>query len=571
MTQDISASAPAAPPQGAAGGTAPDPKRRLAFAVVLIAGFMDLVDTTIVNVTVPSIQRDLHADYAQIEWVIAAYVLSFAALLILSGRLGDIFGRKRVFLIGMAAFTVASLLCGVAVNPQMLIASRFVQGAAAGLMVTQILAILHVIFPPSERGKAVAVFGAVTGSSAVFGLALGGVVVQWNLFGWEWRPIFLVNVPVGIAALIAGTLVIRESRAPQRPKLDMLGMLLALAAVALLVYPLTEGRRLGWPTWAYGMIAGALMLFAVFLAYEKRRLANVGSALVEFGVFRSRSFSIGMAVWFLFWIAVGGFFFVWTLFLQQGLGWTPMHAGLTAATFAIGVGIGAGNAPDKLVPKFGRNVLVAGGIVNAIGFVAFSVLVAHYGHSLMSWQIIPVHIVSGVGFGLIVAPTLDLLLGQVPGEQAGNASGLLNTVQQLGMALGVALTGAVFFAQVAGASGDAADEAAPVLKSALSSAGATFQDQLLADFRSCVRQRAGSVDPSEVPAYCRKDDPKVAGAFGGAIARTESVSYSSAFRTVLLLDAGILVIVAAGFLTLPKHSRPAEAAAESPEPAEVTA
>ncbi|MFB6933381.1 MFS transporter [Streptomyces chartreusis] len=573
MVQDISANthAHAAPPQEAPGGPALDPKRRLAFAVVLIAGFMDLVDTTIVNVTVPSIQRDLHADYAQIEWVIAAYVLSFAALLILSGRLGDIFGRKRVFLVGMAGFTVASLLCGVAVNPEMLIVSRFLQGAAAGLMVTQILAILHVVFPPNERGKAVAVFGAVTGSSAVFGLALGGVVVQWDLFGWEWRPIFLVNVPVGIAALIAGALVIRESRAPRRPKLDLLGMPLAIAAVALLVYPLTEGRRLGWPTWIYGMIAGALVLLAVFLAYEKRRFAKVGSALVEFAVFRSRSFSIGMAVWFLFWIAVGGFFFVWTLFLQQGLGWTPMHAGLTAATFAIGVGIGAGNAPDKLVPKFGRNVLVAGGIVNAIGFVAFSVLVAQYGHSLASWQIIPVHIVSGIGFGLIVAPTLDLLLGQVRSEQAGNASGLLNTAQQLGMALGVALTGVVFFAQVGNASGHAAAEAAPVLKSALSSAGVTSQDQLLADFRTCVWQRADSVDPSKAPADCQKKSPKTADAFGRAIARADSVSYSSGFRTVLLLDAGILLIAAAGFLALPKQSRPADEAAESTEPTEVTA
>ncbi|WUH94338.1 MFS transporter [Streptomyces sp. NBC_00433] len=565
MTQEISATTPAASPGEAPGAAPPDPKRRLAFAVVLIAGFMDLVDTTIVNVTVPTIQSDLHADYAQVEWVIAAYVLSFAVLLILSGRLGDIYGRKRVFLAGMAAFTAASLLCGVAVNPEMLIVSRFLQGAAAGLMVTQILAILHVVFPADERGKAVAVFGAVTGSSAVFGLALGGVVVQWNLFGWEWRPIFLVNVPVGIAALIAGALVIRESRAPRRPKLDLLGMPMAIAAVVLLVFPLTEGRRLGWPAWTYAMVAGALVLLALFLAYEKRRFAKVGSALVEFGVFRSRSFSVGMAMWFLFWIAVGGFFFVWTLFLQQGLGWTPMHAGLTAATFAIGVGIGAGNAPDKLVPKFGRNVLVAGGVVNAIGFVTFSVLVAEYGHRLASWQIIPVHIVSGVGFGLIVAPTLDLLLGQVPGEQAGNASGLLNTVQQLGMALGVALTGVIFFAQVGNTADHAADQAAPTLKSALSSAGVTAQDQLVADLRSCVRQRADSVDPSKVPAVCLKDDPKAAGALTGAIARADSVSYSSAFRTVLLVDAGILLIVAAGFLTLPKQSRPAAAVAENIE------
>jgi MFS family permease len=194
----------------------------------------------------------------------------------------------------------------------------------------------------------------VTGSSAVFGLALGGVVVQWNLFGLQWRPIFLINVPVGIAALIAGWFFIRESRSPQPPRLDVIGMLLAFSAVTLLVYPLTEGRHLGWPAWTFAMMASSAVLLGVFIVFERRRIAAVGSALIEFGVFGSRSFSIGMGMWWLFWIASGGFFFAWTLFLQQGLGWTPLHAGLTAATFAVGVGIGAGNAPGKLVPKFGR-------------------------------------------------------------------------------------------------------------------------------------------------------------------------------------------------------------------------
>ncbi|WP_235001949.1 MFS transporter [Actinacidiphila paucisporea] len=438
------------PSSGSDTAPPPDPRRRLAFAVVLVAGFMDLVDSTVVNVTAPSVQQDLHARYVQIEWIVAAYVLSFAALLILSGQLGDIYGRKRVFTVGMAGFTLTSLCCGLSTGPGMLIAARLAQGAFAGLMVTQILAILRVTFPPAERAKAVGVFGAVTGSSAVLGLALGGVIVQWDLFGLHWRPIFLVNVPVGVAALIAGGIVIRESRAPRVPELDVPGMLLALTAVTLLVYPLTEGRSLGWPAWTLAMMAGAAVLLAVFVGYERRRFARVGSALVDFAVFRSRAFSVGMGMWWLFWTVSGGFFFTWTLFLQQGLGWTPLHAGLAAATFAVGVGTGAGNAPAKLVPRLGRTVLVLGALVNAAGFLAFGWLVWHYGTGLATWQIAAVQVVAGAGFGMVIAPTLDLLLGQVGSGDAGAASGMLNTVQQLGITFGVALSGVLFFGRLHG-------------------------------------------------------------------------------------------------------------------------
>ncbi|UWZ34349.1 MFS transporter [Dactylosporangium roseum] len=559
MTQDISSSSPAAPPKGAGDDTGLDPRRWLAFAVVLVAGFVDLVDSTIVNVALPSVQGDLHANYAQLEWVVAAYVLSFAALLILSGRLGDIYGRKRVFMVGMAGFTAASLLCGLAVSPEMLIAARFAQGAAAGLMVTQILAILRVTFPEHERAKAVALFGGVTGSSAVFGLALGGVIVQWDLFGWEWRTIFLINVPIGIAALVAGATFVHESRSPSRPRLDIVGMVLALAAVVALVYPLTEGRRLGWPGWTFAMVAGAVVLLVAFVAFERRRQAVRGSALIDFGVFRSRPFSVGMAMWWLFWVASGGFFFAWTLFLQAGLGWSPMHAGLTAATLAVGVGIGAGNAPNKLVPKFGRNVLVAGGLVNAVGWLSFAWLAWHYGPNLTSWALIPVHVLSGIGFGLIVAPTLDMLLGQVPGEQAGNASGLLNTIQQIGIALGVALIGVILFTQLDRGSDRGVDAATPGLRSDLATLGLSSQaqDAAVASFGTCVRDRASALDQSAVPASCAaaSPDPSAAGAFDRAVARANAENYSYAFSWVLILGGATLVIAGAGFLALPKHPR----------------
>jgi MFS family permease len=264
-------------------------------------------------------------------------------------------------------------------------------------------------------------------------------------------------------------------------------------------------------------------------------------------------------MWWLFWIAAGGFFFAWTLFLQQGLGWSPLHAGLTAATFAIGVGIGAGNAPAKLVPKFGRNVLVAGGIINAVGLLTFAWLVWHDGSGVSSWQLVPVHILSGIGFGLVVAPTVDLLLGQVADREAGTASGLLNTVQQLGLALGVAIVGVVFFTLLGNGYSHGVDEATPGLRTELQTLGipGPAQDTILANFRTCVRERSTSLDPTVVPDSCTAitTDGRTVAALTEAGARATAENFSSAYRGVLLLAAGLLVIVGVGFLTLPKHAR----------------
>src|SRR5262245_30484591 len=416
-------------PTGAwADGEAPrtlDPQRWLALTVVLVAGFMDLLDVTIVNVAIPTVLRDLRAEYAQVEWIVAGYVLGFAAVLITAGRLGDIYGRKRIFLIGMAGFTLASMLCGIATGPDMLIGARFVQGAMAGLMVPQILAIIHVTFPPEERGKVFGLWASILGSASVAGLILGGLLVQWNLFDLEWRPIFLVNVPVGLATLIAAWFVVGESRSPAASKLDPIGMILAIAAVLMLVYPLTEGRRLGWPAWTFGLMIGSLLVLAVFVAYERYRTRTVGSPLVVLSLFRARTFSSGSALWLIFWVVAGGFFLVWTLYMQVGLGWTPIRAGLTAVSFAVGATAGAGLSVQVLTPRFGRRVLMAGALLNAAAFAGYAWAAYHYGPTITSWQMALPLILAGAGFGLVVAPMLDAVLTKVPIRDAGSASGLL--------------------------------------------------------------------------------------------------------------------------------------------------
>ncbi|MEC3958544.1 MFS transporter [Nocardia sp. CDC153] len=536
-----------------------DPRRWIAFAVVLAAGFMDLLDVTIVNVAVPSIQRDLGAAYSEIEWIIAAYVLSFAAVLITGGRLGDIYGRKRLFLVGMAGFTAASLACGIASSPALLIGSRFVQGAMAGLMVPQILAIIRVTFPKRERAKAIAIYSGVGGSASAVGLSLGGMLVQWNLLDLGWRPIFLVNVPVGIAALAAAAVVMRDSRSAHAPRLDIVGMVLAVSAVLLLVYPLTEGRRLDWPAWTFVMMGAAGLTFVAFGVYERWRARTIGSPLVDLELFRSRPFTVGLASWGLFWIGFGGFFLIWTLFMQAGLGWSPMRAGLTSVFFAVGAGIGAGVSVSVLAPRFGKWVLLAGGLVTMGGFGLYGAMAAHYESDFASWQMVLPLLVTGIGFGIVVAPTIDMLLGRIPDREAGAASGLLNTGQQLGMALGVALVGILFFAQLDHDSVRGVDSVAAQTRTELAATGVPepAQDQILAGFRACVRYRSAEVDPSVVPASCQSTpgDPRIAQTLARAGKDANAVNFAHTFDYTMVWGIGLLALVCLGFLALPRDTR----------------
>ncbi|MFE1595336.1 MFS transporter [Nocardia sp. NPDC058705] len=538
----------------------PDPRRWIAFAVVLAAGFMDLLDVTIVNVAVPSIQGDLQAEYSQLEWIIAAYVLAFAAVLITGGRLGDIYGRKRVFLTGMAGFTLASAACGLATDPTMLIGSRFAQGAMGALMVPQILAIIQTTFPKEERAKAIAVYSGVGGSASAVGLALGGVLVQADLFGLGWRTIFLVNIPVGIAGFVAAWFVMSDSKSATPPRLDPVGMVLAVSSVLLLVYPLTEGRRLDWPAWTFVMMGAAVAVFAAFLFYE-RALTRAGrSPLVDLGLFRSRPFAIGLGAWLLFWIAMGGFFLVWTLFMQGGLGWSPLRAGLTSALFAVGAGVGAGLSVGVLAARYGRRVLMIGALVNAAGFALYGAMGVRYGSEFTSWQMALPLVITGAGFGMVVAPTLDLLLGQVPVREAGSASGLLNTGQQLGTALGVALVGVLFFSALDRDSDRGVESVTPQIRAELAVEGVPVgvQDQIVAGFAACVHDRSAEDDPTVVPASCEPNSiggEAVSRVLGEAGAEANAVNFAESFRHTLFYGIGMLLLVCLGFFALPKDAK----------------
>ncbi|MEV6794900.1 MFS transporter [Streptomyces sp. NPDC051320] len=425
-----------------------DRRRWFALAIVMTAAFMDLVDVTIVNIAIPSIQDDTGATFSQIQWITAGYALAFAAGLITGGRLGDIHGRKRLFLIGISGFTLASALCGFAANPEMLVASRVLQGGMAAMMVPQVLSIVHATFPAEERGKVFGLFGAVVGLGAVTGPLLGALLTEWNIAGLEWRPIFLINLPVGIAGLILGIRFIGESKAPRALRLDLVGVVLVIIGLLMLLYPLTRGRELGWPLWGYLSMAGSAVVFAALVAYEKRKARRDGSPLVELSLFKVKSFAAGIAVQTTFGVALGIFFLVWTLYMQIGLGWSPLKAGTTGIPFSIAVSAAAGMSVQKLVPRFGRKVLQAGALTMVAGLLIYIWEADRYGTGIAPWQMALPLVVMGVGMGLIVAPLTDAVLSDVPKEHAGSASGLINTVQQMGNALGLGLVSVVFFGSI---------------------------------------------------------------------------------------------------------------------------
>ena len=322
-------------------GQAGYPRRWLAAIVLIVGALMDMIDVTIVNVALPSIQRDLHASATQLEWVVSGYMLAFAATLIIAGNLGDKFGRKRLFLSGAALFGLASLAAGLSGSGAELIAARVVQGAAAAAMAPQVLATFRVIFGRAERGKAFGIYGAMLGFASAIGLVLGGLLTGANLFGWEWRSVFYVNVPVAVAALIAGARFVPETKDPGARRPFVAGAVLLAGSLVAIVYPLLEGRQLGWPAWVWPLMAAGVAGLVVLGLIEARRTSTTVAPLLRAGLFRVPAFAAGMGVQLAFFAGMQGFFIAFALWLQAGEHFSPLKAGLTAVAFSVGSFIAA--------------------------------------------------------------------------------------------------------------------------------------------------------------------------------------------------------------------------------------
>jgi EmrB/QacA subfamily drug resistance transporter len=431
----------------------------LAAAVLMVAALMDLLDGTIVNVALPTIQRGLGASPTQVEWVVSGYMLAFAATLITAGRLGDLFGRRRLFLVGVVGFGVASLLSGVAQTPNQLIVSRIAQGAAAAVVVPQVLASFRTLFTGRQRLNAFAAYGAVAGLAAALGVILGGLLTQADLWGLGWRVVFLVNVPVVVAVLVGTLLWVPESRAGDRQRLDLVGAVLLAAGLVAIVYPLLEGRRLGWPLWCVALIVGGVLLLGALLVLESRLLRAGVAPVLQPQLFRVPAFVAGLGVQGLFSVGLQGFSIALALWLQEGHGFAPLHAGVTLIPFTLGAVVTAPVA-GRLAVRFGRSVLASGALLMVLGALAID-LAAHAGGGWVStWGLAPGGFVAGAGLGLLVVPLVNVVLTAVPRSAAGGASGAFSTAQQLGGAVGVAVVGGAFFARLGSDGFDAAFQAA---------------------------------------------------------------------------------------------------------------
>ena len=433
----------------AAGGY---PRRWLAAIVMIVGALMDMIDVTIVNVALPTIRGDLHASATQLEWVVSAYMLAFAAALIIAGNLGDLFGRKRVFLTGVAVFGLASLAAGLSQSGAELIAARVVQGTAAAAMAPQVLATFRAMFSGAERGKAFSIYGAMLGFASAVGLLLGGVLTEANLFGWSWRAVFFVNIPVAVAALIAGLRFVPETRDPGARRPDVPGAVLLAGSLVAIVYPLLEGRQLGWPAWVWVLLAGGVAGLGVLGLLEARRAgrrADGPAPLLRAELFRVPAFAAGLGVQMAFAAGLQGFFLALALWLQAGEHFSPLKAGLTAVAFSAGSFIGAPVAVP-LAQRYGRSVLAIGGVLMAAGIAGVSLAASHVGVNGSPWPVVPGLVVCGAGLALLIIPLVNVVLAAVPVEAAGGASGLFSTAQQLGGAVGVALLGTVFFGYLNG-------------------------------------------------------------------------------------------------------------------------
>jgi EmrB/QacA subfamily drug resistance transporter len=436
-------------------GQAGYPRRWLAAIVLIVGALMDMIDVTIVNVALPSIQRDLHASATQLEWVVSGYMLAFAATLIIAGNLGDKFGRKRLFLSGAALFGLASLAAGLSGSGAELIAARVVQGAAAAAMAPQVLATFRVIFGRAERGKAFGIYGAMLGFASAIGLVLGGLLTGANLFGWEWRSVFYVNVPVAVAALIAGARFVPETKDPGARRPFVAGAVLLASSLVAIVYPLLEGRQLGWPAWVWPLMAAGVAGLVVLGVIEARRTSTTVAPLLRAGLFRVPAFAAGMGVQLAFFAGMQGFFIAFALWLQAGEHFSPLKAGLTAVAFSVGSFIAAPVAVP-LAQKAGRRILAGGAGLMVAGIGGVALAAPHVGLNGSPWPIVPGLVVAGAGLALLIIPLVNVVLAAVPAEVAGGASGLFSTAQQLGGALGVALLGSVFFGYLNGHSFEAA-------------------------------------------------------------------------------------------------------------------
>ncbi|MFY9926628.1 MAG: MFS transporter [Streptosporangiaceae bacterium] len=436
--------------------TGPDPRRWRALPLVLVATFMASFDYMVVNVALPAFGRDLHAGQAALELVVGGYAFTYASGMVTGGKLGDLFGHRRVFVAGMAAFTLASVLCGISASPAMLVSGRLLQGLGAAAMAPQVLALITSLFPTlAERARALSWFGVALGLGGVCGQVCGGLLLDADVLGLSWRALFLVNVPIGaVTLLLAWRLLpgssLRGSPSPSavagpRPRLDLGGVLGVSGSLALVLVPLTFGREQGWPAWTWASMAAAVPAAVLTLRDERRRAQRDAEPLLDLQLFRSRSFSAGLGVNVALMATFSSLMFTTTLLVQQGLGLSARDAGLLFLPLG-GLAMVSSLSGRALTAKYGLKVLLAGTLIDVSAMAVPGGVLLTSGGAANAWRLAVPLSLFGFGSGLVLPSLMGVVLSGIRPARAGAASGVLTTTQQFSGAIGIAVLGQVFFA-----------------------------------------------------------------------------------------------------------------------------
>lgn len=436
--------------------------QRLSAVLTLITGiFLPILSFFVINVALPAIGSDLAATPAQLQLVVGTYGIANATLVVVGGRLGDSYGRKRLFLLGMAGFTIFSMLCGIAPNIEVLLLMRIGQGATAALMTPQVLATISATLTGAHRARAIGLFGAAGGIAAALGQIAGGVLVSADIFGLRWRAVFLVNIPICLVALVAAWRLLPENRAERRTAIDLVGATLLAVLLVLLLLPLTEGRALGWPLWTWVVLA-AVVPIALILALHQRRNERTGRpALVPPSVIALRPVRIGLLIGVAYFSTFGGFMFVFAIATQGDAGMSPLEGGLTLLPLAVAF-MGVSVVTGRLQRRYGGSLIPRGWTIQAIGYAGLGACVLAQWPDISALGLAVPMFVVGLGSGLVMVPLFSVVLEQVPVHQAGLGSGVMITMQQTCLSLGAATVGTAYLALASGSWGQGGGLAAIV-------------------------------------------------------------------------------------------------------------
>lgn len=526
----------------------PVPGRRAwaALAACLLAVFMQMLDLTIVNTALPVLARDLAATGSVQLLVVTVYGVAFACTLLTAARLGDRFGRRRLFLIGMTVFTAASLGCGLARLPGELVAGRVAQGLGAAAVSAQTIAIVAAVFPARRRPLVFGVYGAVAGLAGLSGPLLGGLIVAVNPGGLGWRSIFLLNLPLGLAALVLAGRYLELGRAERPVRVDAVGAVLSAAGLAAVLYPLSTGRDSGWPPSAVGLLAAGVVVLAGFGWRERRTTRRGGTPLISAQVFRDRGFGVGSVLLLVFYGLFAALLFTVSMTTQTGMGWSAWRTAQLLLPFALGALLGALTSPI-LLARCGSRALTAGIGLFALGAAQMALTVHPASGGVDARALSEPVLIAGTGMGWFAAPLPAVMVAGLGEGPTGSASGLAPTVQQLGSAIGAAVLGSVFFTRIAAGSG--VEQAESLLAHQLSERGVLPADRADAvrRFSDCAHTAFASASHVLPPHGCTAPpDPVIATA-------ATAPTFLQACVTVLWIVAGVAAILTALTLALPRR------------------